>query len=43
MGSKYASSINFIVEKVCRMLILVFYSQSQLCENQKFAIDLLVS
>ena len=38
LGSKYASGISFIVEKVCRMSILVLYSQSQ-----KFVIDLLVS
>ena len=38
LSSKYFSGISFIVEKVCRMSILVLYSQSQ-----KFVIDLLVS
>ena len=28
LGSKYASGISFIVEKVCRMSILALYSQS---------------
>ena len=41
--SKYASGISFIVEKVCRMSMLVLYSQSQLCQSQKFVIDILVS
>ena len=43
LGSKYASGISFIVEKVCRMSILVLHSHSQLCQIQKFVIDLLVS
>ena len=43
LGSKYASGISFLVEKVCRMSILNLYSQSQLCQSQKFATDLLVS
>ena len=42
LGSKYTSGISFIVEKVCRMSTLVLYSQSQLCQSQKFVIDLLV-
>ena len=38
LGSKYVCGISFIVENVCRMSILVLYSQSQ-----KFVMDLLVS
>ena len=33
LGSKYASGISFIVEKVFRMSILVLYSQCQLCQS----------
>ena len=35
--------LSFKVEKICRMSMLVLYSQSQLCQSQKFVIDLLVS
>ena len=33
MGSKYASGLTFIVEKVYRMSIFVLYSQRQLCQS----------
>ena len=43
LSSKYASGIICIVEKVCRMSILVLYSQSQLFQSQEIVTDLLAS